>query len=406
MTWPWVLHMNEAINPFGDVVVQMTSLRWNAHALLTNPLGLFEAPFFYPYAHSLAFSENLLGQTILALPILWLTGNPALAGNFNILLSFVLTGLFTYLLARDLSGSRAAGIFAGVAFAFSPFRFMQMGHLHMLATQWFPLTLWALARALRVGNYELRITNHESDSRAPDLSQTTRYAVLGTRYFLLATLGFIAMGLSSVYYTYFLALAVVLFVGWYFVIERPRQRDERPPLRPLLVGLAASGFVTALVLAPIFLPYLQSNQELGFSRSTYEVRNWQAEWSFFGNVLQSNWLYGKVLAPTMTSAGGERELFFGIIPALLAIVGLIWGRGRTRFFFALLGMVSLVLTFGLSAHIPLTSLEVPLPYAFLYDWVPGFKALRVPVRFAVLLDLSIYILAGYGLARLLAAMAN
>src|SRR5436309_866284 len=100
MTWPWALHMSDAINPFGDVIVQMTSLRWNAHALLTNPSSLFEAPFFYPYAHSLAFSENLLGETILALPILLLTGNAALAANYNILVSFVLTGLFTYLLAR------------------------------------------------------------------------------------------------------------------------------------------------------------------------------------------------------------------------------------------------------------------------------------------------------------------
>src|SRR5207253_1317945 len=36
----------------------------------------------------------------------------------------------------------------------------------------------------------------------------------------------------------------------------------------------------------------------------------------------------------------------------------------------------------------------------LYDWVPGFKALRVPVRFAVLVDLAVYVLAGYGVATL------
>src|SRR5215210_7837999 len=49
LTWPWALHMGEAINPFGDVVVQMTSMAWNAHAVTTDPLRLFEAPFFYPY---------------------------------------------------------------------------------------------------------------------------------------------------------------------------------------------------------------------------------------------------------------------------------------------------------------------------------------------------------------------
>src|SRR5206468_5921732 len=85
---------------------------------------------------------------------------------------------------------------------------------------------------------------------------------------------------------------------------------------------------------------------------------------------------------------------------LLALVGIVLGRGRARFFYLLLGLVSLVLTFGLSGHVPGTSIDITLPYAFLYDWIPGFKALRVPVRFAVLVDFSIYVLAGYGLARL------
>jgi hypothetical protein len=386
MTWPWALYMGEAINPFGDVIVQMTSLRWNAHALVTNPLGLFEAPFFYPYAHSLAFSENLIGQTLLALPLLWLTGNAALAANFNILLSFVLTGVFTYLLVRDLTGSRAAGIFAGVAFAFCPFRFMQMGHLHMLATQWFPLTLWGLVRGLG-------IRDRRSAARTTDL----RPWIPNPSYIFLAAFGFAMMGLSSVYYIYFLALAVLFFVGWWLLVEA---RGRHMPWQALLPRALAAVLALAILLGPVYLPYLQTNQELGFSRSTYEVQNWAAEWSFFGEVLTGNWLYAQVLAPDMASPGGERQLFFGLVPALLAVVGVIRGRGHTRFFFVLLGLVALVLTFGLSAHVPGTSLDLPLPYALFYEWVPGFKALRVPVRFAVLLDLAIYVLAGYGIARL------
>jgi hypothetical protein len=164
------------------------------------------------------------------------------------------------------------------------------------------------------------------------------------------------------------------------------------------LGFAA--LVITIVLVPVFLPYWQSSRELGFARSTYEVQNWAAEWSFYGSVLQSNWLYGKVLAPAMASAGGERELFPGIVATLLALVGILRGRGRARFFYLVLGLVSLLLTFGLSKPLPGTSIDVPLPYAFLYDWVPGFKALRVPVRFDVLVDLAIYVLAGYGVAYL------
>jgi hypothetical protein len=168
MTWPWAIHITEAINPFGDVVLQLAVLRWNTHALITNPAGLFEAPFFYPYAHSIAFSEHDIGQTLTAFPFLLATGNPALAYNLNVLLSFVLTGLFTYLLVRDLTGSRPAAIFAGVAYAFGPFRFMQMGHLHMLATQWFPFVLWTLIR-MRNAEFEMRSTDLRSRQYAVEM---------------------------------------------------------------------------------------------------------------------------------------------------------------------------------------------------------------------------------------------
>src|SRR5438128_242664 len=47
MTWPVAPLFGRAINAFGDVVVQMTTMAWDAHALTTNPLGIFEAPFFY-----------------------------------------------------------------------------------------------------------------------------------------------------------------------------------------------------------------------------------------------------------------------------------------------------------------------------------------------------------------------
>lgn len=397
MTWPWTLYMSQAINPFGDVIVQMTTLQWNAHALTTNPSGLFEAPFFYPYRHSLAFSENLLGETLLTLPLLLLTGNPALASNFYILLTFVLTGLFTYLLVRDLTGSRLAGVLSGVAFAFCPFRFMQMGHLHMLSTQWFPFTLWALRRGVGVLDYGHWTARYGAIQQKSIVQHRS-----ATLWLILAALGFVMMGLSSIYYTYFLLIAIVLYLLWWSIFElREALKVADVKWAPVGAGAFICVLVIVLILGPVFWPYMQLNQDLGFSRTTYEVQNWGANWSYYRNVLSSNWLYGKVLAPGWVSTLGERELFPGIVASVLALFGLIFGRGRERWYYPILGLIAFVLTFGLSHNIPFTSREVPLPYALLYDWVPGFKALRVPVRFAVLVDFAIYVLAGYGLARLL-----
>jgi hypothetical protein len=165
-----------------------------------------------------------------------------------------------------------------------------------------------------------------------------------------------------------------------------------------------AGLGLAVVLIPVFWPYLQVNAELGLARSTYEVQNWAAVWPYYLRVLPSNWFWGQV-APRMVSGLGERELFPGLIVLGLAALGLLFGgraRGAAaaeRWYWLALGLVALVLTFGLSYRLP-NGWEIPLPYAVLYDWVPGFQALRVPVRFAVLIDLALAVLAGYGVAYL------
>ncbi len=397
LTWPAILYFGQAINAFGDVVVQMTTLAWDAHALATDPLHLFEAPFFYPYAHSNAFSEHLLGETLITLPWLWLTGDPAPAHNFNFLISFVLTAAGTYLLVRDLTGNRLAAVGAGIAYAFAGYRFAQSGHLQTLATEWFPLTLWALRRGLR--------RNHGG-------------------YLALAAACVVAMGLFSVYYIYFLAILVGLYLVWWLLVDR-RVAPPPPAPRPLWLkgGIAAAGAL--LLLLPIYVPYLQVNAELGFNRSVYEVQTWAAEPGFYFTVLSTNWLWATLL-PRMIGTGGERQLFPGLIITLLAVGGLLAGgrvrpwpartpappaveppqpeprpRNHERWFYLILAAAAVLLTFGLSVRLPGLGVTVPLPYAVFYDWLPGFSALRVPVRFVALLNLALAVLGGYGLAALL-----
>ena len=59
-----------------DDLLFMWTLAWNTHALVTEPLSIFDANIFYPNANSLAYSENLIGSAFFAAPVLWLTGNP------------------------------------------------------------------------------------------------------------------------------------------------------------------------------------------------------------------------------------------------------------------------------------------------------------------------------------------
>ena len=77
-------------------------MAWDAYAFLHQPLHIFDANIYYPYANTLAYSENLIGSAFFAAPIIWLTGNLVLAMNLTALLTCVLCGTGAYLLARRL----------------------------------------------------------------------------------------------------------------------------------------------------------------------------------------------------------------------------------------------------------------------------------------------------------------
>ena len=93
--WLWPLPLRIADHaiyqggtPFiaADVHLITWALAWDAHALLTHPLSLFDANVFHPAPLSLAFSEHFLGYVPLFAPAWLLTGNPVQA---NKLLEFV-----------------------------------------------------------------------------------------------------------------------------------------------------------------------------------------------------------------------------------------------------------------------------------------------------------------------------
>ncbi len=95
---------------------------------------------------TLAYSEHLFAQAVQILPVYALTGNIVLCYNLLFLSTFVLSGLGTFLFVREVTGSRAAAFFAGVVYAFAPYRVPQFAHLQVLSSQWMPFALFGLRR--------------------------------------------------------------------------------------------------------------------------------------------------------------------------------------------------------------------------------------------------------------------
>ena len=83
LTFPLAFHPGSTlVGSDPDYDLFMWTLAWDTHAFTSQPLGIFDANIYFPYRHTLAYSENLIGSAFLAAPVLWLSNNPILAVNF------------------------------------------------------------------------------------------------------------------------------------------------------------------------------------------------------------------------------------------------------------------------------------------------------------------------------------
>jgi len=149
LTWPMALRLR--VMDAGDSAFFAWTIGWEIHALASDPLRLPHANIFHPLRYTLGMDEPILGTTLLVLPLAPFTGDAVLLYNLVRLLTFALSALSAYWLARALGCGEAAALFAGAAFAFSPIRTDQIAHLSTLGTQWLPLVFLFLHRFARTG---------------------------------------------------------------------------------------------------------------------------------------------------------------------------------------------------------------------------------------------------------------
>jgi hypothetical protein len=380
-TWPLALRPGTTMAaPFGDPLLNAWILAWDADRLRHGLAGLWTAPPFFPMPDTLAYSEHLLGLAVPLAPLAWLTGNPVLAYNVALIGSFVLAGAGMYLLARGLTGRRDAAVLAGLAFACCPYRAPQITHLQVLMNGWMPIALWALHRAIARGS---------------------RRALAG---FVLA---FLAQALTNGYFLFFLAIPAAMVAG----AELIRHRTE---LRTHAARLAVAAVVIGAVIAPVAASYLRVKREQGLARTRADAIQFGALPADYARVSSQPMLWARLLP----IGASERELFPGLTVVLLALCVLVPLPARTDraiepsaasstvALYAAIALIAFLLSMGpepaLSAGLRLSS----GPWAWLSAIVPGFDGLRVPARFAAVVDLALAALAAIGAARLLVRMGS
>ena len=387
MTWPLVLHMSDSLLTWGDPVFQTWTIGWNWHALTTDPLRIFDTNIMYPWRNTLAFADHLFGQTALVLPVMAFTSNAVLADNISVLLAFFLTGLAMYLLAFDITGSRVAALVAGLAYAFAPSRMAHLEHLNVLSAQWPPLALLCLRRIV--------IPRPVRSSDAARLDPQPRgWRAVRPRWYVLLGLVFFLQGQFGIYYLYF-TIVVLVIAASVWTSGAIRDRDASVVQR-LLIAAGACAIAGAL-LVPTLLPYLQLSDDLHLVRERIEVQDWSAIPRDYLAVWDNDRLWNGLLASNHRHI--EKDLFPGLLVVLLALAGLANRRaGRDRWLLLTLTVVPVLLSFG--PILPISGHFIPMPYRLLYDYVPGFQAMRVAARMGVLALLGLAGLAACGVQQI------
>jgi hypothetical protein len=97
-------------------------LAWVAHALVTDPAHLFDANINFPAPRQLAGSDHYLSSQLALAPEFWLTGNPVVATNVVMLLSYPLAGLAMACVLRAFGCGAGAAWAGGLVFSLGPRR--------------------------------------------------------------------------------------------------------------------------------------------------------------------------------------------------------------------------------------------------------------------------------------------
>jgi hypothetical protein len=349
MAWPLVRHAGTLAPPHQDVYFNMWRLRWIAHALATSPRHLFDGNIFYPEKDTLAYSDALLVEGVLAAPLSGL--NPVLVHTVMMLTPIAFSGLTMFALTRDRTGSRGAGLIAGTAFAFAPYRFDHLMHLELQWTVWMPLAFLALHRLIDSGR---------------------------ARHGIAAGVWVALQMLSCIYYGIF--LSGLLAAGGVLLLLANRGSMSRRALPPLAAGAAIA--VTVSVLYGI--PYRRVHALVG-DRPIEEVHAFSAQPTNYLVTPAGNWLYGNPGRP----GRGERRLFPGSIVTLLAIAGLLLRRpSSSQIVYLLLLVAAFDVSLGFSG----------MSYPVLYRMFAPLRSLRALGRAGIFVVMFLAVLAAYGYA--------
>jgi hypothetical protein len=356
-TWPLVTapHRYSRVDN-GDYLLNAWAISWVAHQLPRDPLHLFDGNMFWPEQRTLAYSEAMIVQGVIAAPFIWMGASPILAFNIVMLAGFVLTGFAFGMVARRWTGSWTAAYVTASAAGFNAHLFTRLAHLQAMHVEFIAIVLLGM---------DLVFTR-----------QRVRDAiVLGV--------GFALQGLTSVYLLVFTTWAA-LFAALSRMVTAARGTRTRA-----VVLLTAAGLLAILLLSPYLTSYQRLHQDRSFARSAEDSRTLAGSYTdYLSTAAHAHYWWSKRFVDQSSSIN-----FPGL--TVLALVAVALAHRATRRDARVRMIVAVVIGCALM------SMVARLPgYEHVHGLVPLFWALRAPSRMGQVVLLAMSLLAGYGAWRL------
>ena len=372
VTYPWAGHLNNWVHDGADSYFITWTLAWDVHAFQENITTIFDTNIFYPHENTLAYSEHLIGTAVLAWPIIALTNNPILAYNIITFLFFVLGAYCMYLFMYYLTRNSAVSIISAIIFGFNPFRVIHFSQIHLQVIFFFPLILLILHK----------LVNSKRN-----------------RDFVYIILAYVFLGYTSGHYFLMMAIVIATFIIFYYAAIK-----KKLPEKKFIIKFVLSFALILLIVLPVFYPYFSVQDEAGYSRSYGMIEFFSPT---VADYLAFSPLITKIIGDPNTI---EKVLYSGFTVVILFVISiyyLIKKRLQDQktihivALYLLIGVICLLLSFGVLIKFSSGDDGIVGPYAILYELVPGFDGLRALGRFFVIVLLSISVIIGLGLKQIL-----
>ncbi len=314
----------------GDVLLITWIINQNIQKIPKNLLQIFEGNIFYPFKHVIAYSELFIPSSLTSYIPFKLFNLPTVAFNSSLIFSQIVTLLVIYFWFLEMTRDKIASLTAVIAFGLSQIRMIFYPYLQMFAMEYFLLSSWMV---WKYKTYE-----------------KPKYLIFASLFAAIQ----IWESLLPVYFILF--LAVILISPKYKIVVRD------------VKYVVLSALIFLILTFPVLWVYFNVSHDFVITRSLREAAHFS---------MNLNDIWGKLFSPG----------FFAIFLASIFIINKkTLKKSKDLFWLIVLTIFGFVMALGPVLKIDdmtfkiFKSIFVPLPYGVFYYVIPGFTALRTPLR--------------------------